>query len=210
MQIQTTDKPMTIDIFFADKRLSISDFECDGSHVTPSETPLCRDSIVDLLEQWGWVTIPAQNPDDVERIFAQFAKEFKAVTAAGGVVMRDPNEILMIHRNGRWDLPKGHWEVGESIEECAIREVEEECGIDSLHIERKLCETLHAYKMRGEWELKRSHWYAMRSDNDTATLTPQTEEGIERVEWISNELLHERLEGSFPTIRRVIESLNQE
>ena len=54
---------------------------------------------------------------------------FRYVVAAGGVVYSPAGEILMIHRNGRWDLPKGHMESGESTAQCALREVEEECGV---------------------------------------------------------------------------------
>lgn len=66
----------------------------------------------------------------------------------------------MIYRNGRWDLPKGHWERGETIEACALREVREETGV-AASIRRHLCDTLHCYQLRGEWEMKRTHWFEM-------------------------------------------------
>ena len=31
---------------------------------------------------------------------------------------------------GAWVLPGGHIEVGESLEECAVREIKEETGIE--------------------------------------------------------------------------------
>jgi 8-oxo-dGTP pyrophosphatase MutT (NUDIX family) len=59
----------------------------------------------------------------------------KRVRAAGGVVVRTcPDgslEVLLVHRPryGDWTLPKGKVEAGESEEECALREVEEETGL---------------------------------------------------------------------------------
>ena len=56
------------------------------------------------------------------------------VRAAGGVVTRatdDGPEVLVVHRPryGDWSFPKGKAEPGESDEECALREVEEETGL---------------------------------------------------------------------------------
>lgn len=121
--------------------------------------------------------------DDPDRAFAAFAAEFTPVEAAGGVVVNDCGEWLMIHRNGRWDLPKGHLECGERIEECAAREVEEETGV-AARVVRPLCETLHAYYFpkTARWELKRTHWYELHASG-CAGLTPQTEEGIDSAVW---------------------------
>jgi 8-oxo-dGTP pyrophosphatase MutT (NUDIX family) len=57
------------------------------------------------------------------------------VRAAGGVVVRalakDQLEILLVHRPryDDWTLPKGKAAAGESDEQCALREVEEETGL---------------------------------------------------------------------------------
>jgi 8-oxo-dGTP diphosphatase len=56
------------------------------------------------------------------------------VRAAGGVVVRNGpggREILVVHRPkyGDWTFPKGKAEAGESDEDCARREVEEETGL---------------------------------------------------------------------------------
>jgi 8-oxo-dGTP pyrophosphatase MutT (NUDIX family) len=59
----------------------------------------------------------------------------RIVRAAGGVITRagpdgEP-EILLVHRPryGDWSLPKGKAERGESDEDCALREVEEETSL---------------------------------------------------------------------------------
>ena len=54
----------------------------------------------------------------------------KKIIAAGGLVFNDKNELLMIFRRGKWDLPKGKLDEGEDIEDCAVREVKEETGLD--------------------------------------------------------------------------------
>jgi 8-oxo-dGTP pyrophosphatase MutT (NUDIX family) len=56
------------------------------------------------------------------------------VRAAGGVVLRGVDagtEVLVVHRPryDDWSFPKGKAEPGESDEECAVREVEEETGL---------------------------------------------------------------------------------
>ncbi|MEX2463292.1 MAG: NUDIX hydrolase [Balneolaceae bacterium] len=109
--------------------------------------------------------------------------------AAGGVVIRNlskKSEILLIKRNGVWDLPKGKLESNESVEECAVREVEEETGAKSLEIDRFLCKTYHHYTDSGERIEKITDWYLMRGNQVSAFehLKPQNNEGITDLEWV--------------------------
>ncbi|MFI3248088.1 MAG: NUDIX domain-containing protein [Rikenellaceae bacterium] len=189
---------MQIDIYFATKRLTISD--SPSGNFTIESGFIERDYIIDILEQFKEVTIVTPNP---EALYKNFAAQFTEVVAAGGVVQNDDSRLLMIHRNERWDLPKGHWEEGETIEECAIREVEEESGVGGITLGEKICETLHAYSMRGRWEIKTTHWYAM-ANSDKSELKPQTEEGIDRAKWCKREKIEKKLKGSFPTIKSVM------
>ena len=76
----------------------------------------------------------------------------------------------MIFRNSKWDLPKGKLEVGENIQECAIREVEEECGISNLEIVSELSSTYHTYEMNGKAILKRTYWFKMNTNYDNKLL----------------------------------------
>ncbi|MFI3289665.1 MAG: NUDIX hydrolase [Rikenellaceae bacterium] len=189
---------MEINIYFATKQLTISDEPTAGFLIESGFIE--RDYIIEILEQFEQVSIVTPNP---EALYRNFAAQFKEVVAAGGVVCNDDSRLLMIHRNGRWDLPKGHWEEGETIEECAVREVEEETGVGGITLGDKICETLHAYSMRGKWEIKTTHWYAMHS-SDTTELKPQTEEGIDRAKWCKREKIDKKLKSSFPTIKDVM------
>ncbi|MBR4148914.1 MAG: NUDIX domain-containing protein, partial [Rikenellaceae bacterium] len=112
--------------------------------------------------------------------------------------------VAMIHRRGRWDLPKGHRDAGESLSECAAREIEEECGLSQLAVGKELCSTLHIYDTYGRWELKRTTWFAVRALGSTAT-TPQTDEGIALVEWCTiDEAVRRAEHESYPTIAQVM------
>ncbi len=107
------------------------------------------------------------------------------VNAGGGVVFRLSNyhpEVLLIHRRGVWDLPKGHLDPGESIEHCAAREVAEETGIGFPMIIGDLGETIHYYEANGQQIEKHTYWYAMITADEQ--VAPQAEEQIREVGWI--------------------------
>jgi 8-oxo-dGTP pyrophosphatase MutT (NUDIX family) len=110
----------------------------------------------------------------------------------------------MIFRNGKWDLPKGKLEVGESIDVCAKREVQEECGLNDLEIVDKLMNTYHTYEHKGQSILKETHWYLMTSSQNE-DISPQIEEGIEKVIWVSREEASDLLENTYENIKRVFE-----
>ena len=121
------------------------------------------------------------------------------VKAAGGVVYNQKKELLMIFRNGKWDLPKGKLETGESIEECAIREVQEECGVNNLQIISKLSDTYHTYELNGKMVLKHTFWFRMTT-NFEGELSPQTKEGITKVKWVKQDEIAEKLKNSYANL----------
>lgn len=109
---------------------------------------------------------------------------FKIIKAAGGVVYRD-DQVLMIHRLGKWDFPKGKLEgEDESIEMGARREVEEECNIKIAEVGQKVCNTWHTYVHGGRNILKKTAWYEMTCADDSE-MKPQEEEGITLVKWMN-------------------------
>jgi 8-oxo-dGTP pyrophosphatase MutT (NUDIX family) len=134
-----------------------------------------------------------------------FCAGYKLIEAAGGLVYNDTNQLLMIFRNGKWDLPKGKLEVGENIEQCAIREVEEECGISELLITQQLQETYHTYEINGQKILKRTYWFEIKSSFN-GNLLPQTIEGITEAVWVDKENIAEKLENSFGNIAELLKT----
>jgi ADP-ribose pyrophosphatase YjhB (NUDIX family) len=126
--------------------------------------------------------------DDVEFAFADVATHMVSIEAAGGVVFNNKNELLLIKRLGKWDLPKGKIDAGEGREEAAVREVMEECSIDGLSIIKQLSSTYHVYKMHNFRFLKITYWYQMETTFQ-GTLKPQEEEHITEAKWFNWENL---------------------
>ncbi len=126
------------------------------------------------------------------------------ITAGGGVVFNEQEELLMIHRRGYWDLPKGKQEKGEPIEICAVREVEEECGVQGPVIDSAPFSTYHLYRDAGKTLVKHSIWYRMRIEGRPA-LVPQTEEDISEAQWMTLPLSKKVLDGAYPSIREVLQ-----
>ena len=132
----------------------------------------------------------------------------KVIVAAGGVVLNEKNDILFIFRRGFWDLPKGKLDDGETIEECATREVCEETGLINIQLTSHIKTTFHEYfdKWIGEEVIKETHWYLMKT-TDTL-LKPQISEDIEIAKWVSVNDLSSYLHNTYPSIKDVIESLS--
>lgn len=127
---------------------------------------------------------------------------FKMAPAAGGIVEKD-GQFVSIMRKGIPDLPKGHIEIGETPEQAALREVEEETGIGKLQIVKELPSTWHCYFENDEWKLKRTYWYLMQTE-DTIQPKPQTEEGITEIKLIGNEELETFLRETFRSISEIL------
>ena len=196
-------------VYFADKSVIFTSDAPGGEcyAVVPADpADLSRAKVTKILESHNCVAVVSADPDAA---FRSFAADFTQIEAAGGVVVNDRGEWLMMRRNGRWDLPKGHLEAGESLAACAEREIAEETGI-AARVERPLCETLHAYwfAKTARWELKRTHWFRLRPAG-AGTPAPQTEEGIERVSWCAPAEREEHLRDAFPTIRRVAAAMEE-
>ena len=104
------------------------------------------------------------------------------VAAAGGYVACPlPHDIalLLIHRRGVWDLPKGHRDPGEDLQTCAVREVREEVGVTNLRVVQDLGTTQHGYPNGDHYAVKTTYWYLMRTPE--RSFRPERHEGIRRV-----------------------------
>lgn len=134
--------------------------------------------------------------------------KLKKIFAAGGLVKNEQGELLMIFRRGKWDLPKGKLDEGESIAECAIREVKEETGLQTLQLEELAGITHHQYfdTWIGEEVIKETHWFHMLAPG-TQTLIPQTEEDIQHIQWTNPLQRQEYLKESYPNIVQIVGKL---
>ena len=142
--------------------------------------------------------------DDLDALKKAFYKKFTIIQAGGGLVLNEKNEILLIFRKGKWDLPKGKLDKGEIISACAIREVEEETGLKNVKLIEPLIITYHTYHEGSRFILKESHWYTMKVSGNQ-TLTPQTEEDILEVKWITKEEAKQYFPECYPSVVDVLE-----
>lgn len=144
------------------------------------------------------------HPDE-KLIMKTLKAKMPVVKAGGGLVYNKKGEVLFIFRNGKWDLPKGGTEKNETMEETAMREVEEETGVNGLSVEKKLAKTYHVFKRNGRYKLKQTYWFEMKTDFDGIPLG-QIEEGIERVEWIKPQDVAKVLDNSYENIKLLFET----
>ena len=101
------------------------------------------------------------------------------IEAAGGVVMRDDGKVALVHRPeyDDWTLPKGKLDAGETFEQAALREVEEETGLRCTLL-RELPST--EYSVRGRPKIVR--YWLMSVDSDPG-FEPNDE--VDELRWLS-------------------------
>lgn len=164
--------------------------------------PITLTKVLQKVENNKCVAILSEN---IDTLYAEFCSQLKVVDSAGGLVEDATGRLLMIQRNGVWDLPKGHLEAGESLEMCAGREVAEECGVVVDKVGSLIAKTMHIYPLEGEWILKVCYWYSMLYSG-TAKPIPQTEEGVEKVVWLDRQQAINAASTSYGTIQEVLSS----
>ncbi|WP_272492163.1 NUDIX hydrolase [Chryseobacterium sp. C-71] len=143
--------------------------------------------------------------EQIDEIWKEFKKLFRIIEAAGGIVNRPNGDILFIKRLGKWDLPKGKMEKGESREESAVREIEEETSLQNVELLDFINTTYHIYIERnGDRVLKYTHWFEMNFDGED-TSKPQLEEGITEVAWKNTSQIEaEVFPSTFKNIKLII------
>jgi 8-oxo-dGTP diphosphatase len=109
------------------------------------------------------------------------------IRAAGGVVVRD-GRIAVVHRPryDDWSLPKGKLDPGETWEQAALREIEEECGL-RCRLEEEL-EPAH-YEVGGRPKTVR--WWRM---SVVADLGIERDEEVDELRWLTPEEALARLD----------------
>ena len=151
------------------------------------------------------VVAPLVTIDSFNNLNPYLAPE--SVTAAGGLVVRyhrGRHQLVCIHRRGAWDLPKGKLDDGETVVECARREVMEELGIEDVRVSGMAGRTLHGYTGSKRYLVKTTHWFWMHTD--ATEFEPQLTEDIERAEWMSWETARTKM--GYRTLRDLLAGLD--
>ena len=157
---------------------------------------------LEVFEKQPYVNL-ALRVDDPEGFFAELKKRYIFERAAGGLVWNEADEALFIHRFGFFDLPKGHVEGSETYAQTALREVEEETGVAVKEVGKELPTTFHIFCKDDGIHLKETHWFEMHVKGDMA-LIPQTEEGIEQVQWVHRDLIRYITTDAYASIREML------
>jgi 8-oxo-dGTP pyrophosphatase MutT (NUDIX family) len=140
---------------------------------------------------------------DLKELKDAFFKKFTLVKAAGGFVLNENDEVLIMFRRGKWDLPKGKMNKNETFEECAVRETEEETGLKNIKLRSPLITTYHTYHEGSKYVLKETKWFNMKVSGGQK-LSPQATEQITKLVWVGKSDLKKYLQNSFPSVKDVL------
>jgi 8-oxo-dGTP pyrophosphatase MutT (NUDIX family) len=195
-------------VFINEKKIVLSEEPQDSPKTLNYDGTHSFEFAIDLLTNTASQGLNIYH-HDIDQLWGDFKDFFRNIEAAGGIVLNSENKILFIHRLGKWDLPKGKIEKGESRELAAVREVEEECGIFDLELKDFINSTYHIYTERdGKKVLKTTYWFEMLyTGNETPK--PQIEEGINEVGWKNEEeIAREILPSTFNNIKLILNDFN--
>jgi 8-oxo-dGTP pyrophosphatase MutT (NUDIX family) len=160
------------------------------------------EEIIEILKKTENLLCVSMHPG---KTMCQFLHPFKKVDAAGGFILNDQSEILMIFRHGIWDLPKGKKKKTESFITCAAREISEETGvIPHLDVVEDPFITHHIYHEKDRWNHKTTYWYKGCAGS-ASLLVPQVNESITEVCWANSQFVKHKVAGkTFPLIEEVL------
>ena len=204
---------MFIKIYFDDKPL----FLCDNVDATLQ--PYIHHDDAVFIDELNLHTVKSmihemQDPSvhagvffhkDLKELKDAFFKKFTLIKAAGGFVLNENNEVLLMFRRGKWDLHKGKMDKKETFEECAIRETEEETGLKDIKLISPLITSYHTYHEGSRYLLKETKWFTMNISGEQK-LIPQATEQITKLEWVKKNDLKKYLQNSFPSVIDVLEA----
>jgi ADP-ribose pyrophosphatase YjhB (NUDIX family) len=202
---------MHIKIFFQDKPLFLCDdideaitpyvHHDDAVFVDEFSTPAINSMLHEMKQKKVHAGILYHT--NLNELKKAVWKKFTIVMAGGGIVVDQNKQVLLIHRKGKWDLPKGKLDPDETLDHCALREVKEETGLKEVRLLESLMTTYHVYDESGKHILKETHWYTMHADNKQS-LTPQKDEQIDEIVWAKKSGLDVYLNNSYPLIKDVL------
>ncbi|MDF2933308.1 MAG: hypothetical protein K0R36_2639 [Chryseobacterium sp.] len=191
-------------VFVNEKKLLLSKQSEDLEKTLKYDSFTTLEIALDLLQNTSVKELNVYG-EQIDEIWEEFKKLFRIIEAAGGIVNRPNGDILFIKRLGKWDLPKGKMEKGESREESAVREIEEETNLQNVELLDFINTTYHIYIERnGDRVLKYTHWFEMNFDGED-TSKPQIEEGITEVAWKNtSQIESEVFPSTFKNIQLII------
>jgi len=115
----------------------------------------------------------------------------KRETSAGGIVYRmatdddgraRPLYLLIRDSYRNWGFPKGHLETNEPADVAALREVQEEAGVQELRMVGRVDTIDWFFRFRGRLIHKVCHFFLMESGSPATS--PQRAEGITECRWV--------------------------
>ena len=200
-------------VFFNDRLLIIADnreekfLNNDDAKVSVKDPGLLQDYVRQFLAGHNNLVIISE---DKETLWQMFQQLFLAVPAAGGVV-KSSDGFLFIFRKGKWDLPKGKIDVGETPEETAAREVKEETGLQQVKLIQPMPSTWHIYYSPfdppgSKPALKETKWFLMEATAGQMLL-PEKGEGITEICWLNTNELYTILSNTYASLRELITGL---
>lgn len=180
-------------------------FNADPSNLDQALKTLLNEAIAPHRSEAG---LYFQDKKSRKAFLKRIKKACTPEPAAGGLVQNESGDLLLIFRNGMWDLPKGKIEKGEANSVAAWREVAEETGLQTHQNGEKYGKTFHVYFRKGKWRFKTTHWYWM-TQAGAPKLMPQTEEGITEVRWWPLSELRASIPRTYPQIEELIAGVLQ-
>ncbi len=202
-------------VFFNDSRLIIADnseeeiLNNDDAKVSVNDPGLLQPYVRQFLAGHNDLVIISE---DKEMLWHMFQQLFLSVPAAGGVV-KSSDGYLFIFRKGKWDLPKGKIDEGETPDEAAVREVKEETGLQQVKIIHPLPSTWHIYFSEYDVSgskpvLKEAKWFLMET-HAGQILVPEKGEGITDLRWFEKNELDFVIPNTFENLKELLVSLQR-
>jgi ADP-ribose pyrophosphatase YjhB (NUDIX family) len=195
-------------VFFNSRTIFLVDKKPDPGNSTEANTWIFSNAGELKLRILNWLKSDTKNDihiwhQDNDELLKNFCSCFQNINASGGLVKNEKGEDLVIFRRGKWDLPKGKEEPGESPEETALREVAEECNLKGLKIRRFIMNTYHIYFICDIPVLKKTRWFEMTYEGKEAP-NPQLKEEITKTMWLPYSNLASISGNTFKNVLEVI------